>query len=100
MDKCINISELMKAIFDPERAQGVDEKVARQASEIGDSTEIERLQARKTAYVGTRKDGKSQGFWAMVLATPYRGRAIPCGVITYSSKTIATQQDSRKWRKC
>ncbi len=62
---------------------------------IGDPTEIERPQARKTAYVGTLKDGKTKGFWVMVLATAYRGRAIPCGLITYSSKTIATQQDSR-----
>lgn len=62
---------------------------------IGDPTEIERPQARKTAYVGTLKDGKTKGFWALVLATPYRGRAIPCGFVTYSSKTIATQADSR-----
>ena len=46
---------------------------------IGDPTEIERPQAWKTAYVGTLKDGKTKGFWAMVRATPYRGRAIPCG---------------------
>jgi hypothetical protein len=62
---------------------------------IGDPTEIERAQAWKTEYVGTLKDGKTKGFWAMVLATPYRGRAIPCGLVTYSSKTIATKQDSR-----
>ncbi|MCC6147608.1 MAG: transposase [Anaerolineaceae bacterium] len=62
---------------------------------IGDPTEIERRQARKTAYVGTLKDGKTKGFWVMLLAMPYRGRAIPCGLVTYSSKTIATQQDSR-----
>jgi hypothetical protein len=31
----------------------------------------------------------------MGLATPYRGRAIPCGLITYSSKTIAQHAD---WR--
>jgi hypothetical protein len=62
---------------------------------IGDPTEIERPQAWKTEYVGTLKDGKTKGFWAMVLATPYRGRAIPCGVITYSSKTIAQNADSR-----
>jgi hypothetical protein len=62
---------------------------------IGDPTEIERPQARKTAYVGTLKDGKTKGFWALVLATAYRGRAIPCGLITYSSKTIADRQDSR-----
>lgn len=62
---------------------------------IGDPTEIERPQAWKTGYVGTLKDGKTKGFWAMVLATPYRGRAIPCGLVTYSSKTIAQQVDSR-----
>jgi len=62
---------------------------------IGDPTEIERPQAWKTAYVGTLKDGKTKGFWALVLATAYRGRAMPCGLITYSSKTIATRQDSR-----
>lgn len=62
---------------------------------IGDPTEIERPQAWNTEYVGTLKDGKTKGFWALVLATPYRGRAIPCGLITYSSKTIATRQDSR-----
>jgi hypothetical protein len=62
---------------------------------IGDPTEVERPQAWKTAYVGTLKDGKIKGFWALVLATAYRGRAIPCGLITYSSKTIATRQDSR-----
>ena len=62
---------------------------------IGDVTEIERPQARRTAYVGRLKDGKSRGFWALVLATPYRGRAIPCGVITYSSRTINQRGDSR-----
>src|SRR5512143_2766382 len=67
---------------------------------IGDPTEIERPQAWKTAYVGTLKDGKTKGFWAMVLATPYRGRAIPCGLVTYSSKTIAAQADSRNLNHC
>lgn len=62
---------------------------------IGDPTEIERPQARKTAYVGTLKDGKTKGFWVLALATPYRGRAIPFGFVTYSSKTIATQAGSR-----
>lgn len=62
---------------------------------IGDPTEIERPQAWKTDYVGTLKDGKTKGFGALVLATPYRGRAIPCGVVTYSSKTIAQTLDSR-----
>jgi hypothetical protein len=62
---------------------------------IGDPTEIERPEAGKTEYVGTLKDGKTKGFWCLVLATPYRGRAIPCGFVTYSSKTIANNQDSR-----
>ncbi|MEM4203125.1 MAG: hypothetical protein QXS54_03550 [Candidatus Methanomethylicaceae archaeon] len=44
---------------------------------MGDPTEIERPQALKTAYVGTLKDGKTKGFWILLLATPYRGRAIP-----------------------
>lgn len=30
-----------------------------------------------------------------MLATPYRGRAIPCGLVTYSSKTIAENVSSR-----
>ena len=62
---------------------------------MGDPTEIERAQAWNTEYVGTLKDGKTKGFWALILATPYRGRAIPCGLVTYSSKTIAQNADSR-----
>lgn len=62
---------------------------------IGDPTEIERPHAWKTDYVGKLKDGKTRGFWALILATPYRGRAIPCGMVTYSSKTIAQGLDSR-----
>lgn len=62
---------------------------------LGDPTEIERPQAYKTEYVGVLKDGKTRGFWALILAVPYRGRAIPCGLMTYSSRTIAQQGDSR-----
>ncbi len=62
---------------------------------MGDPTEIERPQARHTPYVGLLKDGKTPGFWALILATPYRGRAIPCGLLTYSSNTIAQQESSR-----
>ena len=62
---------------------------------IGDPTEIERRQAWRTEYVGKLKDGKTLGFWALVLGTPFRGRAIPCGLLTYSSKTIAGGLDSR-----
>src|SRR5512137_1036231 len=62
---------------------------------IGDPTEMPRPQARKTNYVGKLKDGKTPGFWLLLLATPFRGRAIPCGFVTYSSKTIAQLQRSR-----
>jgi len=62
---------------------------------MGDPTEIERLQARKTKYVGTLKDGKTKGFWMLLLATPCRGRAIPCGLLTYSSRTIGAGLSSR-----
>jgi len=67
---------------------------------LGDVTEIERPQARHTEYVGRLKDGKTRGFWLFVLATPFRGRAIPCHFITYSSKTIRQEATSRNMNHC
>lgn len=61
---------------------------------LGDPTDIERPQAKKTEYVGELKD-KKRGFQALVLATPYRGRAIPYNFITYSSRTIGSEMSSR-----
>jgi hypothetical protein len=61
---------------------------------LGDPTDIERPQAKKTEYVGELKD-KKRGFQTLVLATPYRGRAIPFSFVTYSSMTIGTQMSSR-----
>jgi len=62
---------------------------------LGDATEIARLQARRTEYVGTLKDGKSRGFWLLTLAAPFRGRAIPFHLEVYSSKTIRQEASSR-----
>lgn len=62
---------------------------------IGDPTEIERLHARKTEYVGTLQDGRSKGFWMLTFATPLRGRAIPFHFLTYSSRTFEDQPSSR-----
>ena len=62
---------------------------------IGDPTEIPRPQAKHTPYVGYLKDGKTRGFWVLQLATPYRGRALPCSFVTYSSQTIAAEATSR-----
>jgi hypothetical protein len=62
---------------------------------IGDPTEMPRPQAKKTEYVGTLSDGETSGYWLMVLATPYHGRAIPCGFVDYSSKTINQDATSR-----
>jgi len=62
---------------------------------IGDATEIPRPHAYRTPYVGTLKDGKTRGFWLLLLATPYRGRALPCHFLTYSSRTVAQQAESR-----
>ncbi len=62
---------------------------------LADVTEIPRPQAYKTSYVGTLKDGHTKGFWVMTFATPYRGRAIPCGLLTFSSTTIAQKDTSR-----
>jgi len=62
---------------------------------IGDPTEIERPQAKKVEYVGHLSDGQTLGYWLLVLATPFRGRAIPFHFISYSSKTIGAQATSR-----
>jgi hypothetical protein len=62
---------------------------------IGDPTEMERYKAPKTSYVGTLSDGKTAGYWLMVLSTPFRGRSLPFSFVVYSSKTIGAQKTSR-----
>jgi hypothetical protein len=62
---------------------------------IGDPTEMERYKAPRTAYVGTLSDGKTAGYWLMVLSTPFRGRSLPCSFVVYSSRTIGEQVTSR-----
>jgi hypothetical protein len=62
---------------------------------IGDPTEMERYKAPKTAYVGTLSDGKTAGYWLMVLSTPFRGRSLPFSFVVYSSRTLGTQVTSR-----
>jgi hypothetical protein len=62
---------------------------------IGDPTEMERCKAPKTSYVGTLSDGKTAGYWLMVLSTPFRGRSLPCSFVVYSSRTIGDQCTSR-----
>ena len=64
---------------------------------IADPTPIPRPQAKKTDYVSTLNDGKTRGFWLLVLATPHKGRAIPFHLITYSSRTISSECLSRNW---
>ena len=62
---------------------------------IGDPTEMPRPQAKKSEYVGTISDGKTSGYWLLILATPFHGRAIPCHAVSYSSKTINDEATSR-----
>jgi hypothetical protein len=38
---------------------------------IGDATEMERYKAPKTSYVGILSDGKTAGYWLMVLSTHF-----------------------------
>ncbi len=66
-----------------------------------DPTEIERKQAKKTDYVGRLSDGKTLGFWMVVFAQPYRGRAIPFHFGIYSEKTLNEEPTSRnlRWRE-
>ena len=61
---------------------------------IGDPTDIERPEGKKTPYVGWLKNGK-RGFQILVFSVPYRGRAIPFHFITYSSKTMDEEGSSR-----
>ncbi len=62
---------------------------------IGDPTEMPRPRAKHTEYVGTLSDAETSGYWLLLLAAPYHGRAIPCGFVSYSSKTIAQEGSSR-----
>lgn len=62
---------------------------------IGDPTEMPRPDAKKTDYVGTLSDGQTSGYWLLVLATPYQGRAIPCHFVSYSSAIIGAEITSR-----
>lgn len=62
---------------------------------IGDATEMPRPEAYRTPYVGKLSDDKTHGFWLLVLATPYRGRALPCHLLSYSSRTLAQGAGSR-----
>ena len=60
---------------------------------IGDPTEMERYKAPKTSYVGTLSDGKTAGYWLMVLSTPFRGRSLPR--TTRSTKSGPSREDRR-----
>ena len=62
---------------------------------IGDPTEMPRPQAKRTEYVGTLSDGETKGYWLLLLATAYHGRAIPFAFVSYSSKTINDEASSR-----
>lgn len=62
---------------------------------IGDPTEMPRPQAKKTDYVGTLRDGQTSGYWLLLLATPYGGRALPCHFVSYSSTLIGAEATSR-----
>jgi hypothetical protein len=62
---------------------------------IADPTEMPRPHAKHTQYVGRLSDGQTLGYWLLVLATPFRGRALPFHFITYSSQTISQQVTSR-----
>jgi hypothetical protein len=66
-----------------------------------DPTEMERKQAKRTDYVGRLSDGKTLGFWMVVFAQPYRGRAIPFHFGVYSESTLNERPTSRnlQWRE-
>jgi hypothetical protein len=45
--------------------------------------------------VGTLSDGKTSGYWLVVLSTPFRRRSLPFSFVVYSSRTIGDQPTSR-----
>lgn len=59
---------------------------------VMDTVEIKRPRARR---IGRLKDGKTRGFWLLVLACPFKGRAIPFHLISYSSRTLGEEATSR-----
>src|SRR6185503_14440688 len=61
---------------------------------LGDPTDMPRRQAYRTPYVGKLKD-ETRGFWLLLLATPFRGRAIPFHFVTYSSRILSQRAESR-----
>lgn len=62
---------------------------------IGDPTQMPRPGAKQTEYVGKLSDGQTSGYWLLVLATPYQGRALPCHFVSYSSAIIGAEITSR-----
>jgi hypothetical protein len=72
---------------------------------IGDATEMPRLQAKKTDYLGKLSDGQTNNGYSLLfplapparagVATHYQGRAIPCNFVSYSSATIGAEGSSR-----
>lgn len=82
--KAVDLKQTLKRLYQ-EEAEFV----------IGDATEMERYKAPKTSYVGTLSDGKTAGYWLLVLSTPFRGRSLPCSFVIYSSRTIGEQRTSR-----
>jgi hypothetical protein len=66
-----------------------------------DPTEMERSQAKNTEYVGRLSDGETLGYWMVVFAQPFRGRAVPFHFGLYSEKTLGEEATSRniEWHK-
>jgi hypothetical protein len=61
---------------------------------IGDPTEMPCPEAKKTDYVGALSDSQVSGYWLLFLSTAFHGRSIPCGFVSYSSKTIDQEATS------
>lgn len=68
---------------------------------VVDPTEMERGQAKRTEYVGRLSDGETLGYWMVLFAQPYRGRAVPFHFGLYSEKTLNEEPTSRniEWHK-
>jgi len=68
---------------------------------LADVTEVECPQARKPPLWRSPSGGPDTGLLALLLPTPYRGRALPGGFLGSSSRTMTDTADARTqnhWR--
>lgn len=55
---------------------------------IGNPSEMKRPQGRRNGFVGPLSGRQTLNYWLLVMATPFRGRAISLNFFTYSAHPL------------